>query len=759
MTEPALPIIECPPNERPGEIGRLSVRRSDEEIALPLAAHGIRATAVAGVAEVVVEQVFRNPYQEFLEAVYVFPLSGGAAVSAFELKIGGRTLKAIVKERGEARLDYAKALEEGKRTALLEQERDNVFTVQVGNLPPGEDVSVRIVYSDRLSTFEDGVTELRFPLVVAPRYIPGEPIDGVPAGAGVEPDTDAVPDASRITPPRLAPGVHPGVALSIEVELADGAVSDLACSQHAVKLSNGRVALSRTDELLNRDFVLRWRLAKGGIQSRLLVNRAGCAMLSLVAPAPEQRLETSRNVVFLLDRSGSMQGVKMASAARACSILLATLGPRDHFAVCAFSSSTQWMDWTQADESGIAEGGKFLRNVHADGGTELLPALDETLQRIRKRKTSGADAVVVLITDGQIGNEAQLFKRVQKDGVRIFTIGIDTAVNDAFLRRLASKSGGTCTFCVPGEALDQALAVVAREIGAPLVTDLRFDGADQIAPSRTPDLFAGRASTSFFVGNKIDSVQVHGKYSDGRPFSVRVKAEPIDLPALAHLWARARVTDLEDRFRLGEDLKQEIVNLSVKHTVLTRFTAFVVVDENGVVNQTGSHRTLVQPVEMPHSWQAYQSPAGVLSATRRASSANLDASALSIQSIGGKLLGQLYGRAKSIAQKRMGSPSPIASAITDLSTALITAQSMLDYGATPSHEAIDKARQALLDALDASPVSAQFDKLREFLNGLMVELVAALRSKNAASVRPILVRALKQLESLTKRRNFWEAGV
>src|SRR5262249_35210348 len=155
--------------------------------------------------------------------------------------------------------------------------------------------------------------------------------------------------------------------------------------------------------------------------------------------------------------------VKMASAARACSILLTTLGPRDNFAICAFNAATEWLQWTRADEAGIAAGAKFLRALHADGGTEIDPALNQTFTQIRARQeTAGRVPVIVLITDGQVGNEAQILKRVQQDAAsaRVFTVGIDTAVNAAFLQRLAALGGGTCTCCVPGEALEAALASV-----------------------------------------------------------------------------------------------------------------------------------------------------------------------------------------------------------------------------------------------------------------------------------------------------------
>ena len=591
-------------------LGRLCVTRKERQVQLPLAAVRISARVADRVAQVTMEQTFHNPFGEALEAVYLFPLPGGAAVGAFEMKVGKRTIKGVVQERSEARRTYQEAIQNGKRAALLEQERDDVFTVQVGNLPPGEEVAVRIVYSERLPFFENGTTEIRLPLVVAPRYIPGQPLPRDPVGDGTEWDTDQVPDASRITPPRLVKGFDPKVALKIEVAIEDGTIEELACSQHAVRMAGGKIALARQDELQDRDFILRWRLAGEGVKTTLLTTKDGFGMVSILPPKRDGFLGLARDVVFILDRSGSMGGAKMTSAARACSLLLATLGPRDRFALVAFDNATEWFGgrkFAAADEAGLAAGEKFLRGIDARGGTELDPAMSEALDLIdRRAEHAGRVPVIVVLTDGQVGNESAVFQRIQKEGgdARIFTVGIDTAVNEAFLKRLASLGGGTCTCVVPGEALDDALCAIGREIGAPLVVDVRVEGVEELAPARVPDLFAGRAATVFFLGKK--AVTVTGRYADGKEFRQAVKPREIELEAIGHLWARSRVTDLEDRFRLGGDqdaIRKEIVDLAVKHTLLTRFTAFVVVDEKEIVNQGGQVQKVVQPVHLPAQWE------------------------------------------------------------------------------------------------------------------------------------------------------------
>jgi Ca-activated chloride channel family protein len=794
--------------DRSRGLGCLMVTKNDRRARLPLAGVHISARVADRVAHVTLEQKFTNPFTEALEATYIFPMSGGAAVSAFELHVGKRVIKGIVKERGEARATYQKAIRDGKRAALLEQDRDDVFTVQVGNLPPGEEVRVLIVTSEKLPFFDDGTTELRLPLVVAPRYIPGTPVDRNPVGDGVEWDTDQVPDASRISPPRLAPGFDPKVALRIEVELADdGSLSDLACSQHAIKMAGGKIALTKQDELLDRDFILRWKLSGEKVRTTLLTTKDGAAMLSILPPKRDGFLGLARDVVFVLDRSGSMGGVKMTSAARACSLLLSTLGPRDRFAIAAFDDRAEWMTdgkFTSADEAGLSAGEKFLRTIDARGGTELDPAMKETLALIDKRKDAeGRVPVVVILTDGQVGNESAVFSRLQKDGgyTRVFTVGIDTAVNAAFLKRVASLGGGTCTCVVPGEALEDALLGIGREIGAPLVVDVKIDGAEDLAPARVPDLFAGRAATVFFRIGKGKSVTVTGKYADGKIFKETVKAHSIELPAIHHLWARARVSDLEDRFRLEtgaqDKIRKEIIALAVEHTLLTRFTSFVVVDESEIVNKGGEGQKLVQPVQMPAQWEM------------EAGEKMADMSALMSTSMGApggaarnaapapcapppppsskcvsapkpskskKLFGGLGRMFKSEEAEEIGTPQEKPASASDrkayekaveaLKDALAAARSELSAGKLPSVGPVDKARKALLKVLGGSALGTTLVALQRLLRTGLLELVAAFAAaapSDLPSLSARLDRCLSDLEAAaapaTPDSKFWEKTV
>lgn len=727
---------------RKSNVGVLTVVREDRRVALPLAKYDVRARIEDRVADVTVTQAFTNPYAEPLEAVYLFPLRGGCAVRHFEMKVGDRVIQGKVKERGEARAQYQKALQQGKRAALLEQERDDVFTMQVGNIPPNETVEVRLIYSERLPFFEDGRTEMRIPLVVPPRYIPGQPLDRDSVGDGVEIDTDQVPDASRITPPRLAKGFDPQVALGIEVEIGD--VDDLECSQHATRLSSGRISLAKKNELLNRDFVLRWRLAGEKLRTNALVHN-GVAMLSILPPKRDGFLGLPRDVIFIVDRSGSMEGVKMTSAARACSILLGTLGPRDRFAIQAFDDAQEWFapGFTPADEDGIERGARYLRGITSRGGTEMDGALAAALKLPQE---PGRSPVIVLITDGQVGNESEILKRAQKGigDARIFTIGVDTAVNEGFLKRLAAAAGGTSTFVVPGDALEEALCAIGREIGDPLVTDVRIEGAEDVTPSRVPDLFAGRATTVFFRA-KGGRVRVCGKYADGKTFEESVPVREVDLPAIPQLWARSRVVDLEDRFRVGEaDVREEIVKLAVEHRLLTRFTAYVAVDESEIVNPQGDLRRIVQPVEAPESWDMCMEEA-------EADAAPMRSMAMGAMKCSMPMPCSAPPPKEEAKTKKDAKPKVDPKERKKIEEAIEAFAKVLK--SNPTADQLEKARRALLDAIAGQPRPA----LQKFLRTAAVELVAALRA--GGDVRDLFARHLRAFDEARKEKEFWLESV
>lgn len=647
MSNSELPILTSA-GGRERELGALLLNNGNKKIPLPLAAVDIDAKVVNQIAHVNIKQTFHNDCTEHLEAVYIFPLAPGSAVFSFIMKVGDRVIKGIVKERGEARMQYQQAVSEGKRAALMEQERDDVFTVQVGNLPPGEDITVEISYSEKLPFFETGYNELRLPLVVGPRYTPGNAVNRQNVGDGIDNDTDIVPDASRISPPRLYVGEKSGTRLSLNVEILPEKkveIQNLSCSQYATKTGTAsdriNISLARVDEKLNRDFVLRWTTAGQKIKTSLLqytnAERETFGMLSILPPRRDGYLGAARDVVFVIDRSGSMGGTKMVSARRACKILLNTLGARDSFNIAAFDDVMEWMDnnsnqFVNADAHGIEKGEKYLNTIDVRGGTNMDCAFQDSIAAIaRVSKKKDRLPVIVLLTDGQVSNESQIVQRVQKQigDTRLFIIGICTAVNGGLLERLARIGGGRAAMVEPGAQLEDALVSISQEIGAPVITDLQVSYTDKrneepsaIAPARIPDLFAGRASVCFFQFEAGRKLVVRGKYADGGSFEEKLESQKVEMPALAQLWAKAHIVDKEDEFRISNPnqqalIKKEIIKLSVSHSILTKFTAFVVVDESEIVNKTGSLIKAVQAVELPAEWDMYNDSSVSLAPTMR----------------------------------------------------------------------------------------------------------------------------------------------
>ncbi|RPH37822.1 MAG: hypothetical protein EHM91_14575 [Planctomycetota bacterium] len=350
---------------------------------------------------------------------------------------------------------------------------------------------------------------------------------------------------------------------------------------------------------------------------------------------------------------------------------------------------------------------------------------------------------------------------------------MDTAVNEAFLKRLSSLGGGTCTCVVPGEALEDALRGIGREIGAPLIVDVKVEGAEDLAPARVPDLFAGRAATVFLRVKKGKTITVTGTYSDGKAFKETVKPGVIELPAIAHLWARTRVTDLEDRFRLGETgLKQEIIDLAVRHTLLTRFTSFVVVDESEIVNKGGEVNKVVQPVHLPAKWEMEAEmceDAGAPMERLRSVSSSMApppaacAPAPKRMSKSKKMFGFLGGKdTEAIRHEPEEKVSDserksFEKAVEALKKALEAAKAELEKGKTPAAGPVDQARKALLKELAGTLLGTTLGKLQSLLRSGLLELVAALSAKSATVGS--VDRCLKSLSEAVQEGaspKFWE---
>ena len=610
-------------------VGTVATERGN----LPLQAIDVDATLTGLLARVSLTQTFGNRFDQPLEATYIFPLPDRAAVTGFRMEVGERAVEGVLKERGQARAEYDTAVRRGRRASIAEEERPGVFTMRVGNLLPGERVTVRLVMTGPLP-WDGGEATFRFPLVVAPRYIPGAPLDGEPVGAGTEPDTDAVPDASRISPPVLLPGFPNPVDLSIQVRI-DPAGLDLGTvrsSLHAVvEKEQGGVRVIRVEagERADRDFVLRIRTGDAAVATAVAAatdaeGGQGTFALTLLPPAGADAV-LPRDIVFVLDRSGSMAGWKMVAARRAVARMIDSLTPRDRFLVLAFDNLVETPPELGTGLQAAGDHARFLAVDHlsrleARGGTEMAAPLARGLEVLTSpageaTEPGPRDLALVLVTDGQVGNEDQILRLLapRLGRARIYTVGVDTAVNEGFLKRLAGLGGGACELVESEGRLDEVMDRVHRRIGAPVLTDLELAPAgldvdlDSLAPRRLPALFAGSplVVSGRFAGRPAGAVTVRGRDAAGQPWSATVPATAGDAGALAATWARAHLRDLEDRYATDpapdRELERRIVETSLGFGVLCRFTAFVAADVQ-VVNEGGVVHRVLQPVEAPAGW-------------------------------------------------------------------------------------------------------------------------------------------------------------
>jgi Ca-activated chloride channel family protein len=592
-------------------IGALRTERGN----LPLERLDVRAAITGLLGRVVLTTGFVNTFDTALEATYVFPLPDRAAVTGMKMTAGDRTVVASLQERGEARQAYDEAIAAGRQASIVEEERPDVFTMRVGNIPAGARVSVELSLAGPL-VFEDGAATFRFPLVVAPRYIPGSPLDGPSVGDGHALDTDLVPDASRITPPVLLPGFPNPVRLSIGVEIdpAGLALGEVRSSLHTVVREGSSLAVE-PGERVDRDFVL--RLAYEGAGSSAVCvsdvdSDEGTYQLTVLPPDAAGPVR-GRDVVLLLDRSGSMSGWKMVAARRAAARIVDTLTADDTFAVITFDDRMDRPDLggglVTASDRHRFRAVEHLSRVEARGGTELFAPLQEGL-RLLADAGEDRDPVLVLVTDGQVGNEDHLLRSIAPliNRTRVHAVGIDTAVNAGFLGRLAAAGAGRCELVESEDRLDEAMTHIQRRIGAPVVTDVVVSPASAL-PRPPSAIYPGVPLVVFgrYRGAVPDGFAVRGRARDGSEWQETVAVVEHTEPAVRAQWARAALRDLEDRYASGDrSVEQEIVRTSLRFGVLCRFTAFVAVDER-VVSDGTVHR-VVQPVELPAGWAPVHPP-------------------------------------------------------------------------------------------------------------------------------------------------------
>jgi Ca-activated chloride channel family protein len=510
------------------QVGGLSVEVPNRPpLVFPLQHTAVNAHIAGNVSRVEVTQSFANPFTTTLEATYVFPLPDQAAVDEMELRLGDRTIKGSIKKRQEAQQLYEQAKQQGHTAGLLEQERDNIFTQSLANIQPGESIKVMLRYTASL-TFEGGDYEFVFPMVVGPRYIPGITIEDERMGGGTaitplsrNQDTDLVPDASRLNAPILPEGSRSSHDISVTVKIDAGMpVQRVVSPSHQIQVEQEgqtlRVQLAGADTLPNKDLILRYQVAGSNTQATILTQadeRGGHFALYLI-PALQYRSDNlvPKDVVFLIDTSGSQQGDPLWKCQELMRRFIQGLNPDDTFSIIDFSDTTRQLSPLPLPNTSQnqARALHYIDQLQAGGGTELLRGLRAVLNFPLVQP--GRLRSIVLLTDGYIGNENQILAEVQQQlqpGNRLYSFGAGSSVNRFLLNRLAECGRGVSRIVRHDEPTADVAEQFFRQINNPVLTNLhlRWEGAGEppiMHPPTPPDLFAEQPLVIF--GRKADRV-------------------------------------------------------------------------------------------------------------------------------------------------------------------------------------------------------------------------------------------------------------
>lgn len=574
----------------------------------PLKDTQVKTSISGSTARVNVRQEFENPFPMPIEAVYTFPLSQNGAVDDMTMTVGNRVVKGRIMKRAAARQVYEQAKEEGKAASLLDQERPNIFTQSVANIAPGSKIVIEISYVETLK-YEDGQYEFVFPMVVGERYIPG---------------TQDPADAAKVSPPLATRAGHD---ISIEVDLNAGVpVEGVTSVSHEIDSasfspSSSKVTLRDLKTIPNKDFILRYDVSGKRIEDAILTHRdERGGFFSLTLQPPDKMMiddRTPKEIVFVLDTSGSMNGFPIEKAKEAMLLSLDGLYPDDTFNLITFAGDTEvlFAEPVPATQANIEKARAFLRSRNGDGGTEMMKAIKTALDPSDSNQHM---RIVCFMTDGFIGNEDEIIAEIQKHPkARVFSFGIGSSVNRYLLDKMAQNGNGEVEYVTPNDDGAAAARRFYERVRTPLLTDIsiEWNGLDvaDVYPKKVPDLFSAKP------------IVLHGRYTKAGPGTIRIRGMvggqaysrdiAVDLPGeqaandvLATLWARQKIDDLmsktlvyngyteESQYDPKKQTIDEVTNLALEYRLMSSFTSFVAVDETASV-PAGTPMRVEVPVE------------------------------------------------------------------------------------------------------------------------------------------------------------------
>ncbi len=572
----------------------------------PLKGTEVTANVNGTIAEIHVTQRYANEGENPINAKYVFPASTRVVVHGMTMTVGNHMVRAQIKEKEEAKQVYEEAKSEGKNASLLEEQRANVFTMDVANIMPGDEIAIELTYTELIEP-EEGLYQFVFPTVVGPRY------------SGQVTEEEAEADA-WVESPYLAEGAPVESTYDITVNLSTGVpIADLACGTHEIKVeqeqeTSARVTLADPKNFAgDRDFILGYRLKGEVMNSGLMLYEGEKENFFQLTVQPPERYEPEdilpREYIFALDVSGSMDGYALDTAKKLISSLVSGLRETDRFNVILFSDTV----WTLAPNSleavkpNIESALQLIEDQKGGGGTELLSAL-LTAYHIPKEEDTAR--TVVMITDGYISDEKEIFDHIRENlgDASYFAFGIGSSVNRYLIEGIAAAGMGEDFVVTEESEAGEAAERFRTYVEAPLLTDIQveFDGMEVYGtePSGIPALYASRPIVLYgkWRGEPGGTVRITGKRG-GEDFAeeIPVTEECIspENEAIQYLWARKRVEMLTDySSKTGDQVKKEVTSIGLKYSMVTPYTSFVAVVEE-IRNPEGDSKDVNQPNKLP----------------------------------------------------------------------------------------------------------------------------------------------------------------
>ena len=587
---------------------------------LPLEHTEVEISISGCMQRATVRQVYGNPAEGPIEAVYTFPLPQNGAVNSMNMYIGDKLIKGMIYEREQAEQVYNEAIESGRTASMLSQERPNIFTQSIGNILPGDSITIEITYIAPVH-YDDGEYEIIFPMVVGPRFIPGTSTG--PSTSGWSTPTNIVPDADLITPPVIPEGTRPGYDIELTVNINAGlAIQHLESPNHEIQWdidSDGLayVKLENQSEIPNRDFVLRYSTATNRLETAVLTHNdeLGNHFMLIVQPENEVDVDriTPKELFFVVDCSGSMRGQPIEVAKETVRQFVSGMNPYDTFQIMRFSETASSMSSEpipNTDEN-VVTGLEYINAMFGSGGTHMIEGIKAAIgypedpERIR---------FVLFLTDGYIGNETQILAEVQNtlgDNIRLFSVGVGSSPNRYLIEGLAEEGRGQAFFVGLYDDPSEAVAAIYNKINNPYIMDFEIDWKNfevfDIYPSSVQDIYPG--TPLFIVGKYNDSGTETIKLMGSVAMNSWSQNENITLPenpelneAIATLWAREKIHDLSQQMLTSEypDLiVSEITATALEYQILSNYTSFVAVSEEVRTDSTDNPLTVQIPVNMP----------------------------------------------------------------------------------------------------------------------------------------------------------------